>query len=39
VGTTATPGGNLFEFRAGKVRKLLIYWDRGRALADLGLEK
>ena len=39
VARTATPGGNLFEFDAGKVRKLLLYWDRDRALADLGQER
>jgi len=28
---------NLFEIRAGKVVRLVLYWDRERALADAGL--
>ena len=31
-------GANLFHMRAGRVARLVIYWDWDRALADLGLE-
>jgi ketosteroid isomerase-like protein len=32
-----TNGAHLFHLRGGKVTTLNNYWDRGRALADLGL--
>jgi hypothetical protein len=33
-----THGACLFEVRQGRVRRLVLYWDRERALAELGLD-
>ena len=32
-------GANVFEIKDGKVRKLILYWVRAHALADLGIEE
>ncbi|MGH2994302.1 MAG: hypothetical protein ACRDL1_12310 [Solirubrobacterales bacterium] len=37
LGRMPTRGANLFHVRGGKVTRLVLYWDRVRALAGLGL--
>jgi ketosteroid isomerase-like protein len=39
IGQMRTNGAVLFHIHDGKVMRLVIYWDRDRALADLGLEE
>jgi ketosteroid isomerase-like protein len=39
VGQLQMKGANLFQVRDGKVTRLVTYWDRERAFADLGLEE
>jgi ketosteroid isomerase-like protein len=37
VGQFGAKGATLLHIRAGKVTRLVLYWDRENALADLGL--
>jgi ketosteroid isomerase-like protein len=38
LGEMRTHGASLFHVRNSKVTRLALYWERDRALADLGLE-
>ena len=38
LATMRTHGARVFQIRAGKVTRLVLYLDRERALSDLGLE-
>ena len=39
LGEIQMKGANLFHVRGGKVTRLVTYWDRERAFADLGLSE
>ena len=39
LGQMQTRAVNLFHLRAGKVSRLVVYFDREKGLADLGLEE
>jgi ketosteroid isomerase-like protein len=39
IGQVRAEGAGLFHIRDGKVTRLVLYWDRQHALADLGLRE
>jgi ketosteroid isomerase-like protein len=39
IGNVGVRAATLFQLRHGRVTKLVVYWDRRRALSDLGLSE
>lgn len=39
LGAVRTEGARLFYIRDGRVRRIVVYFDRARALSELGLER
>ena len=39
VGQLMTQGASVWTLHAGRVTRLVLYWNRGRALGELGLEE
>jgi ketosteroid isomerase-like protein len=39
IGAITSKGADLFHISDGKVTRLVLYWDRERALVDLGLQQ
>jgi hypothetical protein len=37
LGQIGAKGASLFRVRDGRLTRLILYWDRDRAFADLGL--
>jgi ketosteroid isomerase-like protein len=37
IGEISVRAANVFTIRGGKVTRLMLYWDRDRAIAELGL--
>ena len=37
LGRVNSAGATVFRIQGGKVKRIEVHWDRGRALADLGL--